>query len=88
MISLHSLILHEDKGSVLHINILNSEDHDYVDTSTWINKLKNQPQISKNIFFAYSFLLLQFTICLIVSSLSRYLVLNNISFFILFISEL
>ena len=54
------------------LNILNSEDHDYVDTSTWINKLKNQPKISKNIFFAYSFLLLQFTICLIVSSLSRY----------------
>ena len=31
---LYSLILHEDKGSVLHINILNSEDHDYVDTPT------------------------------------------------------
>ena len=88
MISLYSLILYEDKGSVLHVNILNSEDHNYVDTPTWINKLKNQPKISKNIFFAYSFLLLQFTICLILSSLSRYLVLNNISFFISFISEL
>lgn len=86
MISLHSLILHEDKGSVLHINILNSEDHDYVDTPTWIKKLKP----AKNVEKIYN-LVSTFTVYNLFNSffsIMPYLVLNNISFFISFISEL